>query len=53
MKRISYNRYIDGKSKAGGDKKSLLSIIDKSDIKTTEERHNTQKIIAEKLGWST
>jgi len=43
----------DEKSKAGGDKKSLLSIIDKSDIKTTEERHNTQKIIAEKLGWST
>jgi len=43
----------DEKAKAGGDKKSLLSIIDKSDIKTTEERHNTQKIIAEKLGWST
>jgi N6-adenosine-specific RNA methylase IME4 len=43
----------DEKAKAGGDKKSLLSIIDKSDIKTTEERHNTQKIVAEKLGWST
>jgi DNA modification methylase len=41
------------KSKAGGDKKSLLSIIDKSDIKASNERHNTQKIIADKLGWST
>jgi len=43
----------DEKAKAGGDKKSLLSIIDKSDIKTTEERHDTRKIVAEKLGWST
>ena len=43
----------DEKSKAGGDKKSLLSIIDKSDIKTNEERHNTRNIVAEKLGWST
>jgi len=42
----------DEKVKAGGDKKSLLSIIDKSDIKTNEERHNTRNIIAEKLGWS-
>jgi N6-adenosine-specific RNA methylase IME4 len=43
----------DEKSKAGGDKKSLLSIIDKSDIKTNEERHNTRNIVADKLGWST
>jgi DNA modification methylase/ParB-like chromosome segregation protein Spo0J len=43
----------DEKAKAGGDKKSLLSTIDKSDIKITEDRHNTQKIVAEKLGWST
>jgi DNA modification methylase len=41
------------KSKAGGDKKSLLSIMDKSDNKTINERHNTQKIVADKLGWST
>jgi N6-adenosine-specific RNA methylase IME4 len=41
------------KAKAGGDKKSLLSTIDKSDIKTNDERHNTRNIIAEKLGWST
>jgi DNA modification methylase len=40
-------------SKAGGDQKTLLSTIDKSDIKQKEERHDTRKIVAEKLGWST
>ncbi len=44
---------IAQKAKAGGDKKSLLSIIDKSDFKEPTDRHNTQKIVAEKLGWST
>lgn len=40
-------------SEAGGDKKSPLSIIDKSDIKKDNERHNTQKKVSEELGWST
>ena len=44
---------IEEKSKAGGDKKSLLSIVDKSDIKNIDDRHNTQKEFAEKIGWST
>lgn len=44
---------IEEKSRAGGDKKSLLSTIDKSDIKKIEDRHNTQKIFSEKIGWST
>jgi DNA modification methylase len=41
------------KSKAGGDRKSVLSTIDKSDIKSNDERHNTQKEIAKALNWST
>jgi N6-adenosine-specific RNA methylase IME4 len=44
---------IEEKSRAGGDKKSLLSIIDKSDIKSKEDRHNTRDEFAEKIGWST
>jgi len=41
------------KAKAGGDKKSHLSIIDKSVIKEPTDRHNTRQIVADKLGWST
>ena len=40
-------------SEAGGDKKSPLSIIDKSDIKKDNERHNTRNNISKELGWST
>jgi N6-adenosine-specific RNA methylase IME4 len=41
------------KQKAGGDKKSLMSKVDKTDIKKPEERHNTRNEIATSLGWST
>ena len=44
---------IEEKSRAGGNKKSLLSTIDKSDIKSKEDRHNTRNEFAEKIGWST
>jgi N6-adenosine-specific RNA methylase IME4/predicted double-glycine peptidase len=52
-KEILLKKGKEEKSKAGGDKKSLLSNIDKSDFKTNNERHNTQKEIAKALDWST
>lgn len=53
IKDLLKEKGIEEKSKAGGDKKSLLSIVDKSDIKNIDDRHNTQKEFAEKIGWST
>jgi site-specific DNA-methyltransferase (adenine-specific) len=52
-KEILANKGKEEKSKAGGNKKSLLSIVDKSDIKSENERHNTRKEIAKTLNWST
>lgn len=43
---------LEEQIKGGGDKKSVLSIMDKSDIKKDNERHNTREIIADDLGWS-
>jgi len=39
---------LEGKAKQGYESNSVLSVTDKTDIP-----HNTQKIIADELGWST
>lgn len=51
-RKLEANKGLEEQIKGGGDKKSVLSIMDKSDIKKDNERHNTREIIADDLGWS-
>ena len=49
-KEILLEKGKEEQAKAGGDKKTLLSIVDKSDVKIKEHRHNTQQEVAKGNG---
>lgn len=51
LNKINKLKGLKEKSKGGGDKKSVLSKIDKSDIKKDEERHNSRNELAKELKW--